>query len=483
MRGSASHNNNDDGIIMLITPVDRPFNWKQPTRLSLGLCLLLLVIFVPWRLADHRLEQALAQQYQQTLLATEWPLYETHALKTGQRRALETLKQEYKAGDRDSVALYIGMDDGFVNAIKQSGNDYLTAEQFAAWKKARADFDPQRSRLGRRALGVDPQQFRPITFLTYGLVQPGVIEMAIALLLLLSFGIATELALDSGAVLAGFLGGGIAGAVVFLLANGSDILPLCGAVVGASGIAGVFLMHFKAGRVRLLHRFDVPAYVMAAWWLALVAAAFFVAPLRLQELAACVGALASGPVWYLAHQKWFAQAAEYVPVMFQEAEGDDNLAYREQLNQALETVGRLEFAAAQKQLREMLKTYPSDLRVLIQLYNIEKLNPATPTCDAVARRLFGLNDTASDRNVLQIYRDYMRISPAKTALDTDTSLKLVLRFTRMGEVMEADKLMRTVLEKKATHPLLSKTAAALADAMDKLQEPARARFFRQVAAG
>jgi membrane associated rhomboid family serine protease len=467
---------------MLITPVDRPFNWKQPPRLSLGLSLVLLLIFVPWHLADLRLERELVQQYTQKLLATEWPLYETHALKTGQGRELAELKQDYAAGNMERIALYVGMDDGFVAAMQQSGQDYLTAERFSAWKQARADFDPQRSRLGGRALGLDPQQFRPITFLTFGLVQPGVVEMAVALLLLLTFGIATELALDSGAVLAGFLGGGVVGAFVFLAGNDGNVLPMYGAGVGASGIAGVFFMHFKQQKVRLANRFDVPAYALAALWLALVLVEFLVMPLRLPELAARIAALASGPLWYLAHQKWFAQAAEYMPVIFQESEGDDDLAYREQLNQALESVGRLEFATAQKQFREMLKAFPSDLRVLEQLYNIEKLNPAAPACDAVARRLFCLVNPASDSSVLQIYRDYQRISQAKTALDTDTSLKLVLRFTRMGEVMEADKLMRSILEKKATHPLLSKTAAALADAMDKLQEPARARFFRQVAA-
>ena len=173
---------------MLITPVDRPFNWKQPPRLSLGLSLVLLLIFAPWHLADLRLERGLVQQYTQTLLATEWPLYETHALKTGQGRELAALKQDYAAGKMDRIALYIGMDDGFVAAMQQSGQDYLTAERFSAWKRARADFDPQRGRLGGRALGIDPQQFRPITFLTFGLVQPGMVEMAVALLLLLTFG-------------------------------------------------------------------------------------------------------------------------------------------------------------------------------------------------------------------------------------------------------------------------------------------------------
>jgi hypothetical protein len=59
-------------------------------------------------------------------------------------------------------------------------------------------------------------------------------------------------------------------------------------------------------------------------------------------------------------------------------------------------------------------------------------------------------------------------------------MKMVARLTRMNEVMEADKLMRKVLEKNTTHPLISKTAQALGDALERMQEPARARFYRQL---
>lgn len=473
---------------MLLTPLDRPFEWKNPPRLALGLCLVLLLIFIPWHLADRHLQQEIAAQYRQTLMATEWPLYETHALRTGQRDRLQQLKAAYAEGKQnpaklDEVALYVAMDDGFVDAMEKQGQDYLAPEAFSAWKQARANLDPHRSRLSTRALGINPQQFRPITFLTFGLVQPDAVQMLAALLLLLSVGIAVELALGSGALLAGFLGGGATGVVAFLLANGNDVMPLAGASVGVAAVVGMFLMHFRLGKVRVFGRYDIPAYAIAGLWLLLVVAEFFLSPLRSSEIVARVAALASGPLWALAYEKWFVHAADFMPVITSdEPEDDQQKVYREQLNKALEAVARLEFPTAQKLLREMLKQYPSDLRVLTQLYYIEKFTPTAPAYDAVARRLFCYNAGDSDQHVLRIYRDYLRHSPNKAALDVETSIKLVMRFTRMNEVMEADKLMRTVLEKKTAHPLISKTASALADALERLREPVRARFFRQVAA-
>lgn len=474
---------------MLLTPLDRPFSWKQPPRLALGLCLALLLIFVPWHVADLRNQQALTDQYRQTLLATEWPLWETHALKTGQRTQLKRLQAEFSAGREDparldNVALYIALDDSFVTAMKQTGSDYITPAQYDAWDKARADLNPMRNKLSGRALGVDPQQnLRPITLLTFGLVQDDFMQLAAALLLLLSIGVCMELSLGSGAVLASLLGGGATGAVAFLVSNGGDVLPLTGASVGAAAVTGMFLMHFKDGRVRLFNRFNVPAYSLALLWVLLVAAEFVLSSLRASELAARGLALASGPLWAFAYAKWFVNAADFMPVISNdEPEDEKDLAYRQQLNQALDAVARLDFPLASRLLRELIKQQPSDMRVLTQLYNVEKLIPASPAFDAVARRLFNFSAADNDDFVLRTYRDYLRHSTTQAALDTDTSLKLVVRFTRMNEAMEADKLMRQILDRKTAHPQIQKTALTLADTLERLREPARARFLRQAVA-
>lgn len=474
---------------MLLTPLDRPFDWKHPPRLALGICLLLLLIFIPWHAADLRLEKELATEYREKLLKIEWPLYETHALKTGQRTMLKKLQAEYSASREDperldNVAIYVLMDDSFVKAMKQQGQDYLTPEQFGAWSEARDAIDPRRGHLSSRALGVDPQQgTRPITLLTFGLVQGDFLQLFAALLLLLTVGVCMELALGSGAVLASVLGGGATGAIAFMFANGGDVMPLSGASVGAAAVTGMFLMHFKDGKVRAFNRIEIPAYSLSLLWLALVAAEFVGSSLRFSELVARLSALASGPLWAFAYAKWFVNAADFMPIISsEETEDEKDVAYRQQLHQALEAVARIDFPQAQKLLREMIRLYPSDMRLLTQLYNVEKLTPANAGYDAVARRLFNFSAAENDQLVLRTYRDYLRYSPKRVALDLETSLKLVARFTRMNEVMEADKLMRQVLDMKKPHPLIQKSALALADALERLREPARARFLRQAVA-
>lgn len=464
--------------LMIISPVDHPFDWKNPPRLVTGLSLIIVLIFVFWHLADQRREADMDSLYKTRLLAIEWELYETHAGRTGQAAILPTLKAAYANGDIRTLRRYIGSDDQFVNDVRQNGLGYLPPASYEQWQMARDSLDKERTKVSVQALGIDPEEFRPITFLAFSLVQPDAIHLICVLLLLLSAGSALELALGSGAVLAAALGGGVAGAVTYLILNGKGVLPMAGGMAAASSIVGMFLMHFRTTKVTWFGSAVLSAALVGLLWLAALAAEFFVGGLRPAELGAQVAAFVSGPLWLLIHQRWFtrADAEEELPVA--EAEEDLDQTYRESLQKALDAVARLDFTEGQKRLREMVKAYPQDMRVLVQLYHIEKLTPSGSAYDAVARRLFSMAG-GDDGEILKIYRDYLRNSPEQKALDVETSLKLVARLTRINEVMEADKLMRKVLDKNKTHPLVAKTAQALADALDRLQEPVRARFFRQ----
>lgn len=466
---------------MIITPVDHSVNWKNPPRLVLGLCLLLTLIFVFWHMADSKREQALDDIYRTRLLPIEWELYETHAGRTRQSSVMPKLKQAYANGDIRPIRRYIGSDDGFIADLELNGARYMPSITFSAWQKAREEFNAERTKVSVQALGVDPEEFRPITFLTYNLVQPDAMQLILVLILLLSAGFALELALGSGAVLAGAIGGSFIGALVFLVANGRGVLPLAGGMVAASSLCGMFLMYFRRSPVIWFGRARQSAVLLVPLWLMAVVAGYFVSGMRLSEITAMVVALASGPLWMMIYQRWFTTDPEEVVILPEaEPETDLDLVYRESLQKALDAVARLDFPEGQKRLREMVKAYPQDVRVLVQLYHLEKLNPTASSFDAVARRLFGLTG-GDDTEVMKVYRDYQRNSPEQRALDIETSLKLIARMTRMNEVMEADKLMRKVLEKNTTHPLITKTAQALGDALDRLQEPARARFYRQLA--
>ncbi|MDQ8036844.1 MAG: rhomboid family intramembrane serine protease [Pedobacter sp.] len=468
---------------MFLTPTDHQFSWKQAPRLVLGLAAVIALIFLFWHTADVARTQELRTSYAQQLLAIEWELYDTHLLKAGQGSTLKRLKAAHAKGDTATLADYMGADDDFVAAVRKQGADYLPPEVLSNWQSARRDFDAQHRLLSAEALGVDPQHFRPITFLTFNLTQPGLVQFLGALLLLLTAGMALEIALGSGAVLAAFLGGGIAGAIVYLIANGAGVLPLAGAGAGIGGVVGMFLMHFRTQKLKFFGAAELPALIIAVLWLLWLTAEYFVDGLRVAELAAQLAGIASGPLSYVLYQRWFAGNKEEVAALPEASAEELDQAYREQLQQALDTIAALDFVTAQKRLRELVKSRPQDLRVLEQLYHVEKLQPTSTTFDAVARRFFVLatQGESGGHRALAIYRDYDKASLDKKALDTEVCLKLVIRFSRLGEIKDAEKIIKTVLARKVSHPLLAKAAHALSQACEQLQDSARAEQYRELA--
>lgn len=469
--------------IMILTPIDPPFSWQQPPRLVLGLALVLLIIFGFWHGADRQREAALASQYRQQLLATEWPLYETHLLKTSQRQSLALLKAAHSQGRDDVLARYIGADEAFVKSVQAQGRDYLSEEELQRWQSARAQFDAEHQKLSAEALGLDPEHFRPITFLTFSLVQPDALSLLCALLLLLSAGMALELALGSGAVLSAFFGGGVAGACVYLLSNGNNTLPLAGAMAASAGLIGFYSLHFRQQRLRFCGRLNLPALLLLPLWLVLLAAWYWLYTPRLPDMLAVLGGLLSAPLWWWLQQRFFPAHRDLLPTLPEAVPDEQDQDYRAQLQAALDAVARMDFAEAQKRLRELVKARPQDMRVLCQLFHLEKLQPDSTTFDAISRRLFqlGAHDEDSARTALALYREYDKLSAEKRALDSETSLKLIIRFARIGEVKDAEKLMKALLARKTSHALLGKAAHALAQACEQLHDPARAEQYRQLA--
>lgn len=467
---------------MLLTPVDRPFYWKTSPRLLFGLALVITLVFLFWHRADVQRLEHLNAQYQQELLPVEWPLYETHLLRMGQRQALNRLNAAYDSGNIEQLSRYLGSDAGFVQAIEANGKEYLPDDVLDHWRVSRQQFDEEQRKLGAEALGVDPQKFRPITFFTYSLINEGLVQFIGAIFFLLTAGLALELALGSGAVLGSYFLGGLIGAITYLLVHAGGTLPLSGTGPAAASVIGMFVAHFRAGPVKLLGRVSLTALILPVMWLAYLALQFWLDNLSVPALVAQITAFFTGPLCYLAYQRWFQHENETIEIAPQE-ENDADLLYREQLQQALDAIARMEFVDAQKRLRELVKQYPSDLRALAQLYQVEKLTPDSTTFDAVARRFFQLATHSEDGiwAALPVYRDYDKLSLEKRALDTETSLKLIMGFARIGEVKEAEKLMKALMARKATHALLPKAAHALSQAFDKLQDPARAAQYKEMA--
>lgn len=462
---------------MFLLPKNYVFDIKNPPRLTLAMLAVLTLIFLAWPRLDIDRQVSLDQQYINELMKIEWPLYETHLLKTRQSSLLTELQESYAREEYEPIAQQLGADKAFVQSLHTNGADYLDSEVYSNWQQSRNAYDSEHKKLSSSAIGLNAQDFRPITFITHQLLENSWTTLLGHVILLVTAGLVIEVLFGGMALLVLMLGGGLLGGITFLLLNSNSVIPYIGAGASISAVVSAFLYRLRNEKLYLLGKTPITPWLIAGIWCAVIAAEFLFVNASWQRLLPQIIALLAGPFLLIAYERWL-KPSDVVVVEVEEV--DNDLVYREQLNKTLQVIGNMQFEEAKKQLRELVKAYPRDLRVLEQLYKVEKLSPQSDTFEAVARRLFNLSNTDEAAQIcLNIYRDYSKLTHDSRALDMDTTLKLVLRFARLGEVKEAEKLMRSAIDKKISHALLPKAAHSLAVAFEKLQDSSRANYYRE----
>lgn len=469
----------------MLIPAHTLADWKKPPVVTLMLVLISALVFFTFQWNDRQEQAAADELYTARLLQLEWPYYETHLLKQNQKAMFDELESARQLGDQTTLAQRLGADRRFADSLIEDGKSFMEAAAYEQWRSARETYNSLRDSQSRFALGLDPQRQRPITYVTSLFLHPDILLLGMNIVLILTLGLALEGVLGGGRVLTGFLLSGIVGGLVHQMTAQHGVFPLTGASTAVAGLMGMYAARFRLQRQEFTYIAGTFTASTVLVWLLFASkegAEWF---LHLQppvNLAAHAAALLAGAGFLLAGERWFPRIAETeAPV--EEETTDEELAFRGELARALDAVGRMDFAEAKRRLLALSQQRPGDTRVLVQLYHVLKLEPQSASFDKIARHLFNLNtvDEAGLRQSLNLYRDYSKLSFDKGALDTETSLKLAMKFARLKEVKEADKILKHALDLKQPHLLVPKAALAIAQAYEELQDPAQADHFRQLA--
>lgn len=472
---------------MLFAPSDKPFNYRTPPRLSLGLAALLLVLFAWFFPQEQTQLKHLNERYQQDLLAIEWPLYPTHLLQSKQIKTLDKLNQAYANKDYMLITQQIGFDRRFVAHVASMGENYLDPEQLAKWQQARKDFDTERDKLSSQVLGLDPQRFRPITYMSYSFIDSQSMVVLSSVLLLLFVGMATEWAMGSGAVLSAWLLGAMATGVVYHLGHLHGVLPLLGSTGAASGLLGLAFMSFrKANSLTILGtQKQLSGWLCVALFLLVLGIELSMSlPLNINLLMAYFVSFVVGMLVYTAHQHWF-KPVQAPPIIEEDIENSAallNQTYQQELHQALQQLSQLEFSLAKQSLQELAELYPNNTQIHEHLYHLYKFKPTELAFEELACLLLSLSNQAANNHLsLRIYNDYKKRSRSFIALDTDTCLQLAMRFARINAFKDAEEIFKRALDNKKPSLLFKKAALTLQQCFAAQHQEQRALFYEKIA--
>ncbi len=141
------------------------------------------------------------------------------------------------------------------------------------------------------------------------------------------------------------------------------------------------------------------------------------------------------------------------------------------------------FNDAENAFNKVLAVSPGHFDALSGLYHIHKLNPDS---EAFANTALALLQCHADgegevRQQLTLYRDYQRHLPPEATLPVDVNVQILMCFTRLGELREAEKVAERIIEARQPHPLLAKAFGNLSQAFSNYQNAGKAAHFAALA--
>lgn len=469
---------------MLLAPSDKPYDYRKPPRLALGLAGLLLLLAFTLFPGDFERQRSLDSFYVTNLMSIEWPLYSPFLMQNNRSTEIAGLEAQRTQGNQTAVAQAMGNDRPFVESIRAGGKDYLEPDILSRWTAARDHYDQERNRLSAQVIGLDPQRFRPVTFISYAFTDTDLNNVLLTVVLLLLVGMPLERVLGSGALLASWTAGSAAGGLAYLLLHRSGLMPLTGSSHAIAGLLGAAIWEFRRNRsLRVME-----SAVTAGGWLFMVislAALTLIWHWHSREIAWIVSlsvSLAAGATACAVFRRWLEKSRAEQELEIVVPEMPTSEPYRQDLNQVMLKVSQMQFVAAEKNIRALLERYPGDPRLTEQLYHLLKLTPNNLEFEEVAFAMLTLpNQPGSNQASLRVYRDYIKRSQTFVALDTNTSLQLVLRFTRINALKDAEEAFKRALDSDRNAPLLAKAANALATAMTANNMEQRAGYYAGLA--
>ncbi len=437
---------------MLIIPVSRHPDWRNPPVVTLLLILINVLIHFGLQSGDDRREEQAYRYYAaSTLPAVELPRYVKHLESSGRgdraARSADALSKQ-----RWPLVLQAMENDGAFMKRLRDGKIVLPGEAaYPVWRRERAEFD----RL-RQANLVERFGFRPAHPTFAGLIGHMFLHANFDHLLgnmaiLFIVGYLVEEALGKWHYLAFYLLSGIGAAGFDLVFNASRMGPGIGASGAIAGVMAMFVMLYGTRKIRFFYWvlvyfdfFRAPAIIILPLWMANEIYQYLYNHGSHVNYMAHLGGFVTGAV-LIAAQRRFGRKRLAVPR--QEAAVDPLPGKLAKIDALL---GALRIDEARRALRHLAHARPRDLVVVGRYYNVARNAPASEDYHHAAALIFALPDDhpASAELMHETFVDYLKLAKPTVRFSVAQLLTLIRRLARSGHADDAERLTR-VLARRA----------------------------------
>lgn len=461
-------------------PLENRPSWRDPPWATLLLIVLNMAVFWGPQRAEQRAEARAAQFYAASSLpALELPPFVDWLAETGSpqaerarrllaRRAVEPLLDGLQSEPRFLELLHDG-------AIVTPAHP-----QHARWQQDRAQYEqmlpPPFTRRWAQDYGSDAG-FKPWTWITAAFLHGSTGHLLGNMLFLFLFGFSVELALGRGTYLAFYLLGAVGAALLAGWAyagKGSIGLGASGAV---SALMGMYAVLYRLRRIRFFYQlFFYFNYVSAP---ALILLPAWIANEVLQHL------LGGQGIAYMAHLGGLLTGAALMaaamhlrkahPVALPTPAAPD--PFERHSAAARKLAADMKFDAACVEWRTAVQHRPEDAAALRAWFNLARLQPAGDDFHRAARHIFRLQalDPATLELQHAIYLAYLNQAKPGARLSPDDMARLARRFTRAGQLEDAQRLCQALAKTAPDHAELAETLTVCASGLLRAGRPSQAQ--------
>jgi len=352
------------------------------------------------------------------------------------REKLDTLREEM---DRD------------IQFIKKLINDeIITPDQpdYPHWKELRRKYDKLSSKDITMNYGFRPAYHRPVTFFTYMFLHGGLDHLLGNMIFLWLMGCILEMGGGKGFYTVLYMGAGLGSVLLFWLVYSDSVIPLIGASGAIAGLMGAFAVLYGRKRVRIFYSLgfyfnylNLKAIYLLPFWVANELYQQFFGGISHVAYVGHVGGLVSGAAFGLINLKFMDS---YDPHLLDPVSDNKSIPLVEK---GLDLISRLDLEKGSALLEEALALDPENIRIMVHLFNVRKIDANDGRFHKISRRLLEqltCNSNTFDR-AKKIYNEYMQLD-SQHGLPDEIHLRMCEIFSTTGSMEKAEGILAGLIK-------------------------------------
>lgn len=443
------------------------------TRSSVPLVVALLVlcnVFVYFVLQgqDENRYRLIGEYYAGSVLPqVEFPAYAQWLTRQGEAEKRQAFEQASRHNGFAALRM-LEADDEFLQALRAGEIVTDAQDEYADWRRARAQFDQMQSRLFGERFAFRAEQPSWLTAFSHQFLHGSNAHLIGNMVVLVLIAPAVEALVGSGLFLCIYLLGGLAAAAGHILFTGGAPGALVGASGAISAAMGAFAVLLGRRRIPFFYfvvvYFDViraPALLALPLWLVNELLQFFWLGNAQVAYGAHFGGLLAGallafPLRVRAHARLLPteETAVAPGAEARRPEAAPRPSWEVAMQEARRLMAAQRFDEARRAYARAASAAPADVAVLRECFNVARLMPRSAEFAKIAPLICAL-EGRDEASALLVRELFAECSKAGLRLPPQSLYLLVRRFAEARCTRELEQAVRQLHAQAPTHPQMA----------------------------